>query len=82
MVEPEPRVVIIGRAGCHLCEEAEQVVKAVCRIRGIEYRVDSIDDDPALADQYAEFIPVTLVDGKRHDFFRVDATRLAAALDR
>lgn len=77
-----PRVVIIGRAGCHLCEDAERVVAQVCGARGVEYRVVSIEDDPALADQYAEYIPVTLVDGKRHDFYRVDPTRLAAALDR
>ncbi|MEY2990266.1 MAG: hypothetical protein RLZZ163_1182 [Actinomycetota bacterium] len=78
----QPRVVIIGRAGCHLCEEAERVVAEVCAPRGVEYTVASIEDDPALADEYAEFIPVTLVDGQRHDFYRVDAGRLAAALDR
>jgi hypothetical protein len=41
----------------------------------------SILDDPVLADQYAEQIPVTLVDGRVHDFWRVDAGRLRAALD-
>ncbi|MGA1225319.1 MAG: glutaredoxin family protein, partial [Phycisphaerales bacterium] len=61
----QPRVVIIGRAGCHLCEEAERVVAGVCAPRGIGYRVVSIEEDPALADEYAEFIPVTLVDGQR-----------------
>jgi hypothetical protein len=57
-------------------------VAQVCAPRSISYRVVSIEDDPALADQYAEYIPVTLVDGKQHDFYRVDAGRLAAALDR
>lgn len=54
----------------------------VCVPRAIGYRVVSIEDDPVLADQYAEYIPVTLVDGKQHDFYRVDAGRLAAVLDR
>lgn len=79
---PEPRVVIIGRSGCHLCAEAERVVAQVCGPRGIGYRVVSIEDDPALADLYAEYIPVTLVDGQRHDFYRVDPQRLSATLDR
>lgn len=78
----EPRVVIIGRPGCHLCEEAERVVAAVCAERDLDYQVRSIEDDPRLADEFAEYIPVTLVDGRRHDFYRVDPTRLAAALDR
>jgi glutaredoxin len=78
----DPRVVIIGRPGCHLCEEAERVVASVCGERGLRYQVRSIEDDPRLADEFAEYIPVTLVDGRRHDFYRVDPTRLAAALDR
>ena len=39
-----------------------------------------VDDDPALLDRYAEEIPVTLVDGRQHDFWRVDPDRLRAAL--
>ena len=41
-----------------------------------------VDDDPALLDRYAEEIPVTLVDGRQHDFWRVDPDRLRAALRR
>ena len=78
----EPRVLIIGRPGCHLCEEVERVVEQVCGQRGIGYRVVSIEDDPVLADRYAEYIPVTMVDGQQHDFYRVDPERLAAVLDR
>lgn len=76
------RVQVIGRPGCHLCEQAEQVVAEVCAQLGVDYEVLSIEDDPMLADQYAEFIPVTLVDGARHDFYRVDPTRLSEALTR
>ena len=36
--------------------------------------------DPDLQDRYAEEIPVTFVDGRQHDFWRVDETRLRAAL--
>ena len=37
-------------------------------------------DDPALVERYAEMIPVTLVDGLQHDYWRVDPARLRAAL--
>jgi len=76
------RVQIISRPGCHLCEAAEVVVAGVCAERGVGYEVLSIEDDHRLADEHAEYIPVILVDGARHDFYRVDATRLRAALDR
>ena len=39
-----------------------------------------VDDDPQLRDAWAEQIPVTLVDGRQHDYWRVDETRLRAAL--
>lgn len=76
------RVQVIGRPGCHLCAEAEAVVAQVCEEVGADYRVVSIDDDPALADRYAEYIPVIVVDGAQHDFYRVDPGRLRAALNR
>jgi len=76
------RVTIIGRPGCHLCEEAERVVAQVCAQTGDSYRVLSIEEDPVLADEHAEYIPVILVDGARHDFFRVDPVRLTEALNR
>jgi len=56
------------------------VVAEVCARTGNHYEVLWIEDDPQLADEYAEFIPVVLVDGARHDFYRVDPQRLAAAL--
>lgn len=76
----EPRVVLIGRSGCHLCDDARAVVVAVTEPLGIAWRELSIEDDPALADRYAEEIPVVLVDGRQHDFWRVDPDRLRAAL--
>ncbi len=39
-----------------------------------------IDSDPHLVEQYGAEIPVTLVDGRQHDFWRVSEARLRAAL--
>jgi hypothetical protein len=74
------RVTLIGKPDCHLCEAARDVIAAVCAQTGNSFVELSILDDPALADEYWEQIPVTLVDGVQHDFWRVDAARLRAAL--
>ncbi|HEX4700037.1 MAG TPA: glutaredoxin family protein [Actinomycetes bacterium] len=74
------RVTLIGKPGCHMCDEARTVVAAVTAELGEEYVELSILDDPDLRARYAEQIPVTLVDGRQHDFWRVSPDRLRAAL--
>ena len=74
------RVTLIGKPGCHLCDEARAVVAEVTAELGEEYVELSILDDPDLQARYAEQIPVTLVDGEQHDFWRVSPERLRAAL--
>ena len=75
-----PRITLVGKPDCHLCADARAVIEAVCAETGDSFVELSILDDPELADLYWEQIPVTLVDGTQHDFWRVDATRLKAAL--
>lgn len=74
------RITLYSRPGCHLCDDARTVIERVCADTGDSYREISIDGDPQLREQYGEEIPVTLVDGRRHDFWRVDEGRLRAAL--
>ncbi len=78
--EPPPRVVLYSKPGCHLCDEARLVIEAVCAELGEAYDEIDISSSPDLLARYAEEIPVTLVDGAQHDFWRVDAERLRAAL--
>lgn len=76
----DARVVVYSRAGCHLCEMAEQVVAEVCAETGDDWvRVD-IDEEIDLTTRFTEQVPVTFVDGAQHDFWRVDADRLRGAL--
>jgi glutaredoxin len=75
-----PRVTLYSRPGCHLCDDARAVVEQVCAELGESYAEISIDDDPDLRRRYGEEIPVTLVDGAQHDFWRVDPARLRTAL--
>lgn len=74
------RVMLYSRPGCHLCDDARVVIERVCADLGESFDELSIDDHPELAEKYAEEIPVTLVDGRQHDFWRVDERRLRRAL--
>jgi glutaredoxin len=75
-----PRVTLYSRPGCHLCDDARAVIEAVCADLGETYEEVDITTDDDLEDRYRDEIPVTLVDGRQHDFWRVDAARLRAAL--
>lgn len=76
------RVVVLTRQACHLCDQAIEVVAAVCAETGDSYTTLDVDADPELLRQYTDQVPVTFVDGMQHDFWRVDPVRLRAALRR
>lgn len=76
----DARVVVYSRAGCHLCEAAEQVVEQVVAESGDDWARIDIDTDPELQKAFTDQVPVTFVDGRQHDFWRVDPARLRAAL--
>jgi len=80
MPAPEPRVVLYGKAGCHLCDEARTVVALVCGGLSVPWAEVDVTTDPQLLRDFGEQIPVTFVDGRQHDFWRVDPDRLRAAL--
>jgi hypothetical protein len=73
-------ITLIGKPGCHLCDEARAVVARVAAEMGVPWEELDITQDEALYEQYWEQIPVTLVDGEQHDFWRVDEQRLRQAL--
>ncbi len=78
---------LVGKPGCHLCDDAREVVTQVlggldaARAGEVTLEERSILDDRALADRFAEEIPVLLIDGRVHNYWRIDADRLRAALD-
>ena len=75
-----PRITLYARPGCHLCDAAREVVERVCVDVGESFDEVDITTDDELEDRFGEDIPVTFVDGRQHDFWRVDETRLRAAL--
>ena len=81
------RLTLIGKPGCHLCDDARDVVQAVIAeveasdaAPTLELDERSILDDEELAARYAEEIPVLLIDGEVHNYWRIDPVRLKTAL--
>ena len=81
---PSPRITVLVRSGCHLCDDALDVVHRLAADLGEQVEVIDIDaaGDPELLDRHSEQVPVVLVDGKMHDFWHVDPDRLTKALTR
>ena len=76
------RVTLYARQGCHLCDEARETVARVCAELGESFEEVDVDRDPELRERFTEEVPVTFVDGRQHDFWRVDEQRLRTALTR
>ena len=74
------RITLYGKPGCHLCDDARRVIELVCDELGTSYDEVDITTSADLMDAYGEQIPVTFVDGRQHDFWRVDPERLRRAL--
>lgn len=84
---PTAVLTLLGKPGCHLCDEARGVVAGVvadlehvASAPSITVEEVSILEDAALLERYAEEIPVLLLNGAVHNIWRVDAARLRAAL--
>ena len=79
---PNPDVVLITKADCHLCSAARAAVDRVTKSLGIGWREQPVDDDAELRERFAEEIPVLLVDGVQRDFWKIDEPRLERTLRR
>ena len=78
---PQDRLVtLVRKPGCHLCDDAQVVVKKVCAELGVRWEQKDITEDRELYEKYWEQIPVVLVDGAQHTFWRVNEDRLRRAL--
>ena len=74
------KVVVYSRVNCHLCEEAEKNVREVLVEIPFDLEVIYIDRDQELERLYGEEVPVTLINGAKYDYFRVDKKRFSEAI--
>jgi hypothetical protein len=74
------RITLLGKPGCHLCDEAREVIARVAADLGTPWEERDITQSEDDLHAYSDMIPVTFIDGVQHDFWRVSEQRLRAAL--
>lgn len=82
MPAADHEVTLITRVGCHLCQDAEVVLRQLHGELGFGYRELDVDADPGRRAEYSDRVPVILLDGKEHGYWRVEPARLRKALGR
>jgi hypothetical protein len=82
-VTPQSHLItLLSRAGCHLCDDAREVIARVAAELDVPWEELDITTSDSHLRQYWDQIPVTLIDGVQHDFWHVSEERLRAALAR
>ncbi|MFB9833433.1 glutaredoxin family protein [Actinoallomurus acaciae] len=76
----DARILLLGKPGCHLCDDARAVIEKVAGELGVTWEERDITASEEDTRLYWDQIPVTFVDGVQHDFWRVDERRLRTAL--
>jgi glutaredoxin len=82
MAAADHAVTLITRVGCHLCEEAEAMLRQLSGELGFGYEELDVDADRMRRDEYAERVPVILIDGREHGYWRVEEARFRKAISR
>jgi glutaredoxin len=82
------QLTLVGKPGCHLCDDARETVQRIVA----EFRADfpsarisfeelNILEDEELARVHLEEIPVLKINGRVHNFWRIDPDRFRKALE-
>ncbi len=75
-------VTVYSRHGCHLCELAIETLSMLDKELNFQIDVIYIEDNKELIDLYSDQIPVIHIDGKHHDFYKVDVERFRSSLEK
>jgi len=70
------RLTLITRPGCHLCDVAHEALARVAATAGVDWTVVSVENDLELEREYGDRVPVILLDGREHGYWRVEEDRL------
>ncbi len=68
------------RAGCHLCEDAWELLRREQERFGFTLTTVDVDADPRLVEQHGDCVPVVAVNGKVYFRGRVNPVLLARLL--
>ncbi|WP_018218152.1 glutaredoxin family protein [Salinispora vitiensis] len=72
----EPRLTLLTRPGCHLCEDAKAALERVVSVTNDRWVEKDVTGDVELEREYGDRLPVVLLDGKEHGYWRVEEERL------
>jgi hypothetical protein len=73
-------LLLVTRAGCSLCQAAEPVVARAAADAGIPLKVRDVDGSDADRARWSDKVPVVLLDGVEHAYWRIDERVLRRAL--
>lgn len=73
-------VTLLSKPGCHLCDIAKEAVARITAELGVPWEERDITADPADYAEYGDRIPVILIDGREHGYWRVEEERFRTAL--
>jgi glutaredoxin len=76
------RLTLISRPGCHLCEVAVEALHRVRADTGEDWTVIDVTDSIELERDYGDRVPVLLLDGQEHGYWRIEEDRLRRDLAR
>jgi len=78
--EPAPaQVTFYTKAGCHLCEEARDMLEDIAALTTYELTEIDIRSNPAIFEQYRYRIPVIIINGETIIEGRIEFQDLARA---
>jgi glutaredoxin len=76
------RIVLYVRPGCHLCEVAAAALDEITRQTAERWIARDVQTNPAWEADYGDRVPVVMLDGREHGYWRIDADRLVRDLRR
>ena len=75
-------VTVYSRHGCHLCENAVNVLESLREELAFEIEIIYIDGNLELEKLYGNEVPVIHINGEHHDFYKVDPERFRTSLEK
>jgi hypothetical protein len=75
-------VTLLTRVGCHSCDIAQADIERICGELAVPWSAVDVDGDRELRAEYGDRVPVILIDGVEHGYWKVEEPRLRAALAR
>ena len=82
MPEELIEVTVYSRHGCHLCENAVNILEPMQEALKFTLDIVYIDGDNELEKLYGNEVPVIHIAGEHHDFYRVDPDRFRTSLEK